>query len=260
MNSDNQIFLDFSAKLYQAESIDDMFSLLESSMVKMGFDNVSYTYLPRVLATSDLSIAPVFKISKEYNREFIDHYSKADFVKNDFTIKRILSGDLSPINWWQEDRAKQLTQKELEVIEVAREDYQMMNGISLPTYTDGCSLAGVSVISEEKEAAFSKLYGEKVEIAHRMAHAFSNRVLNQSNFYALFYQPFVNQLSPTEKRVLIGLAKGLHLKTIAENIGRDYKYISNFVVNKLRKKFGNVNRDRLLFEAGANRFDQVLED
>ena len=258
MQSNTQLFLDFSAQLYKTASIDDMFALLEQSIVALGFDNVSYTYLPRVLATSDLSIAPVFKISTDYNRDFIEHYSKAGFAKHDFTIKRILKGDLSPIDWWQEQNNQQLSSEESEVIRVAREDYQIRNGLSLPTFSDGYSLAGLSLVSEANDTAFAKLCRESTDIAHQMAFMFSDRVLNRADFYGLFYQPFTNQLSNTEKRVLIGLSEGLNVKEIAENIGRDYKYISNFVLDRLRKKFGNVSRDKLLFEAGANRIDQLL--
>lgn len=258
MNQITNIFLDFTEALYQATTIDDMFSALETAVTSMGFDNLSYTYVPRVIAAKHLPVSPVFKISQEYNQQFIDHYAEAGFAKDDFAIKRILAGDLSPINWWEYRKSNVLTHEEITVIQVAREEYKINNGITLPTYTDGESLAGVSVVSSESDQIFSLLYQEKFDYLHRMSFMFSDRVLSRSDFYQMFYHPFINLLSDTEKHVLIGLAKGEHLKVIADQVGRDYKYISNYVVSSLKKKFGAVTRDQLLFEIGANSLDRIL--
>lgn len=258
MDVSSKTFLDFADGLYATSNLDEMFALLETAILKLGFDGVSYTYVPRVIADSDIQVKPVFKVSREYNKKFIDHYTEANFSKDDFTIKRILSGNLSPIIWWQECDNGRLVKDEINVITVARADYRIQHGISFPTYTDGSGFAGVSVVSCENDKSFYILCSENTNLVRRMSFMFSDRVLSRPEFFSPFYTPFIEQLTSTEKLVLNGLISGTSIKKIAADAGRDYKYIANFVIPALRKRFGNINRNKLLVEIGANRLDLLL--
>jgi DNA-binding CsgD family transcriptional regulator len=254
-----QVFLDYCDALYAAKDIDTMFSGLEKAVQAMGFDNVSYTYVPGAIGQSLHQLAPIFKLSSAYNTQFIQHYSDARFGNHDFTIKRIMGGDLTPMIWWREADAKRLSKSELEVIEVARQDYGIHQGISLPTFTDGRSIAGVSITREEKDLAFEQLYEEKGSYLRKMSMMFSNRVLCMEEARVIFMIPIVQSLSLTEKQVLCELAKGRNLKSVCLELDLDYKYVANSVIKSLRKKFGNVTRDALMYEAGLLNIVRLLD-
>lgn len=255
-----QVFLDYCETLYAAQDVDTMFAGLEKAVQEMGFDNVSYTYVPGALGQSLHQLAPVFKLSRTYNARFIQHYSDAHFGKDDFTIKRITRGDLTPMIWWNEAKVKRLSKSELEVIEVARQDYGIHQGISVPTFTDGRSIAGVSITREEKDFSFDQLYEEKGTYLRKMSMMFSDRVLCLNEARVIFMMPIVQFLSVTEKQVLCELAKGRNLKAVCLELNLDYKYVANSVIKSLRKKFGNVTRDTLMYEAGLLNIARLLDE
>lgn len=245
-----QVFLEFCETLYSATDIDTMFNALEKAVLAMGFDNLSYTFIPGALGRSLNQLSPIFRISKSYNAKFIQHYSEARFGKDDFTIKRITSGDLTPMVWWREAEERRLAKSELEVITVAREDYGIHQGISVPAFSDGYNIAGVSVTREEVDRGFDQLYEERGEYLRKMSLMFSDRVLCTTEARAIFLAPLLRTLSSTEKHVLSSLAKGSNLKAVCQELDLDYKYVANSVIKNLRKKFGDVTRDTLMYEAG----------
>jgi len=260
MSSLQQVFLDFCDDLYACRDVDGMFAALEKAVQAMGFDNLSYTYVPGALGQSLTQLAPIFKLSRTYNTRFIQHYSEAKFGKDDFTIKRIMQGDLTPMVWWEEAGDKRLTQSELEVIAVAREDYGICHGVSVPTFTDRRSIAGVSVTREETDASFDQLWRERGDYLRKMSIMFSDRVLCMTEVKALFMAPILQSLSPTEKQVLCELAKGRNVKAVCQELHLDYKYVANSVLKSLRKKFGNVTRDTLMYEAGLLNITHLMDD
>ena len=260
MSTVNQIVLDYYDQLFSADGIDEMFLALEKATASLGFDNLSYTFVPGGISQSPNKLQPIFKISKRYNVGFIRHYVDAEFGQEDFTIKRILSGELSPMVWWQEAKNKSISRAEKAVIEVARGEYGIHHGISIPTYTDGYNIAGVSVTREYRDHQFDELCLERGEHLQRISQMFSDRVLCRHDIRAVFMAPFLQKLTATEKKVLSKLAKGCNLKAVCHELQLDYKYVANSVIKSLRKKFGNVTRDALMYEAGMLNFSQLLHE
>lgn len=255
--SQQLILLDYIDALDIAENLDELFAALQKAAFQLGFDGISYTYIPAVIIGALGDIPPVFKVSESFNPKFIDHYAEALFGEDDFTIKRITAGDLTPMNWWAEARNKTITSDEKHVIEVARDDYQLQNGLSIPTYSQNGSIAGVSAISFDKDQHFSRLCGENTRLLQKIARLFSDRVIASPDYHANFYLPFLQKLSFTQKSVLRLLSQGVHLKQIAARLNISYKYASN-VVDQLREKFGSVSRERLLYLAGLMQFEELI--
>lgn len=250
MSTMQQVFLEYCDALYSTSDLDTMFRALEKAVLALGFDNLSYTFIPGALGKSLRGLSPIFKLSREYNQKFIEHYSEAHFGKDDFTIKRITGGDLTPMVWWREAQNKRLSESELKVIAVARQEYGIHQGISVPTFTDGYNIAGISVTREEADRAFDRLCDERGDYLRRMSLMFSDRVLCLSEARTIFMTPILKTLSATEKQVLLELAQGRNLKAISQELKLDYKYVANSVLRSLRKKFGDVTRDMLMYEAG----------
>jgi hypothetical protein len=250
MSNLQQVFLEFCDALYSATDIDTLFAALEKAVQAMGFDNLSYTFVPGALGRSLYRLSPIFRLSQSYNAKFIQHYSEAHFGRDDFTIKRITGGDLTPMIWWREAEDKRLTKSELEVITVARQDYGIHQGISIPTFSDGYNIAGVSVTREEMDRGFDQLCMERGDYLRKMSLMFSDRALCLSEARTVFMEPLLQTLSTTERHVLCALAQGNNLKAVCQELELDYKYVANSVLKSLRKKFGNVTRDTLMYEAG----------
>lgn len=259
MDACQQILVNFAEKLYASEDIDTLFRELELAANQLGFEHISYTYVPDLLRRLLTELSPVFKLSSNYRTEFIEHYNQCNFGQHDFTIKRIAQMASEPINWWEEASQRNLSVEEKNIIEVAREDYGLRHGVTIPVFSDGSSIAGVSVTSGEKDPLFALLYQERVKYMTLIARMFSDRVLQLPQTRAHFLEPFLNLLSATEKNVLMLLSRGDNLKAIASELKLDYKYLANTVISSLRRKFGDIPRDQLLYQAGLIGFDQLFQ-
>ena len=256
---DNQtILLEFVERLHASGDIDSQFDALEHAVQQLGFEQVSFTYVPDLLNRLLANLSPVFKLSRNYRVDFIEHYQASHFGQHDFTIKKIARGELDPVHWWEMARQQRLSPEEQHVIEVARQDYGLRHGITIPVFADGENIAGVSVTSSEPDHPFDLLYQERVRILSLIARLFSDRVLQHPQNRALFFKPFLNGLSATEKSVLKLLAQGNNLKSIANHLQLDYKYLANNVIASLRRKFGDVSRDQLMYQAGKIEFDRLI--
>jgi len=258
MNDLRSVLIDFVDGLYSTTDPSTMFSVLESTIKKLGFDYISYTFMPSVILTSLSNSAPVFQVSQGYNQKFIQHYAEANFIDNDYTVKMILKGDMNTRNWWQDEKGDRLSELEKSVINVARYEYGIKSGITIPTFTDGHGVAGVSVSSEEGENAFSLLYSEKIKFLERISLMYSDRVLGISSAKSFFGASILEKMTKTEIRVVSMMAKGINIQAIAHELNLDYKYIANKVLPSIRRKMGGVSRDRMMYNVGRMAIDREL--
>ncbi|MCG8311898.1 MAG: autoinducer binding domain-containing protein [Pseudomonadales bacterium] len=258
MDNDQLILLDFVAALQVSDKVEDLFATLERSVVALGFDGISYTYVPQVIADTLEKTSPVFFTSGSYSSAFINHYGEANLGAQDFTIKRIASGDMSQIHWWHEVENRTLSRFEKRVLEIMRYDYQMTNGISIPTLSSEAALAGVSLFSGERGTDFDLLYREKAQALQVISRIFHDRVHGDTHYKFRFYEPFLNQITNGEKRILAMLAKGIQPKAIAIELEVTEKYVNN-VTGKLKDKFNVKSRNELLYVAGNINFIELYD-
>jgi DNA-binding CsgD family transcriptional regulator len=252
----DRVLLDFITAIDSANDVNTLFEVLEKAALDLGYDTISYTYIPSLVGEAIPQFSPIFKISQSYDTGFIEHYTTENFAAHDFTIKRIKEGDLKPMVWWDEASKDRLSRKEKRVIEVARADYGMRHGISIPTYSNKSDMAGVSVTSNESDHHFSLLCTESLDTMRKISRIFSDRVLAMPHVNNIFLAPLLTNLSATERRILQGLCKGMSLKVVACEINITHKYAGN-VVESLRSKLGNISRDRLLYIAGLMEFHNL---
>lgn len=256
--SDLKVILeDFIDSLYGTENLSTMFSAFEQAVKALGFDYISYTYIPGIILNANASCSPIFQLSDGYDSRFIQHYAEANFAEHDYTIKAILNRDMRIKNWW--DDVEVLDKQEKTVIDVARHDYGIKNGVTIPTYGDGFNVSGVSVSSTDGSNSFSLLYQENIDFIRKISQIYSDRVIGVASAKSVFERPFLDQLTQTEKLVLSRLAEGCNVQAIAADIQRDYKYIANRVLPSIRGKMGNVSRDRMMYLAGNIFIDKIEE-
>lgn len=192
---------------------------------------------------------PIFQVSETYPQTFIDHYVGARFDKQDFTIKQIEDGNLTPMDWWDCQQKGQITSAEKQVIQVAREDYGIENGLSIPTMSQPEGIAGVSIISEETDQAFRQLQTENGVQLNICTKLFHDCVFNIPEYKSQFLIPAIANLTETEKKVLRYLVSGLPMKAVQDGTGVPYKYATK-VLGEVREKFGKITKDKLVYALG----------
>jgi len=235
-SSDFQLFV---SNLYEANDFEQAFNVFESQVLKLGFDGVLYTYIPRVLLDTQFHLNPVYHVSSEYSPKYMEHYTEARFERVDPLVQAVQDGIVNPISW----------------INTAK-DYGINNGVTLPLLSGQSGIAGASIISEETKA-FSKLLDSRIEILTLCTRLFHNMVLSNAPYKAEFSKPMLNSLSKTELQLLTGLSRGQSPAQIASEINRSEGYLEQVMI-KMRRKLSGVesedipiiNKNQLLYYAG----------
>jgi len=233
-----------------------VFKVLEKHVEALEFAGLVYSLMPIGL-NALANDGPVFLASSNFSPAFLDHYLNANFAADDFTIKRILKGDLNTIDWWSEERKGKLLTQEQQVIQVARTDYNITNGISIPTLSTLQHIAGASIISEENNPCFAMLLDERLLMLQAIINLFHQRIYCNLECRKTFYLPLLNQLTDREKRVLQFTGTGQAYKAIDERYAISASSASN-VRSDLFKMFGVKNVSELAYIAGLHNLVEIL--
>ena len=261
MNTINQqqlVLLDFVEAMDKSESLDQLFGHLESAVNQLGFDGISYTYIPLILTTSLIRHAPLFMTSSSYDQQFIDRYAEENLSEDDFTIHRISDQQLAPMNWWQEVAEGKLTRREKRVLNIMRYDHGLNNGLSIPVMSTDSAMAGFSIMSADGSDRFNMLYQERLRVLQTICRLFHDRVHAEPDFKSHFYFPVFNHFSQTEKLVVKLLASGSQVKVIAQQLELSDRYVYN-VRDKLRVKFGVTTSEKMFYLAGLLQWNELID-
>ncbi len=246
----NHLLTDFITQFNNTVSLADSFKVLEHTVELLGFAGLVYSSIP--IGLSAMSNADVvFLKSTHFSAAFLEHYAEASFAANDFTIKRIQSGNLSTANWWSEEQKGLLLTEEKQVIEVARTDYQINNGISIPMLSTPHHIAGASVISDEQNPYFAKLLIERLPLLQTCITLFHHRVQGSTDYKKTFYLPVLNNLNAREKQILKFTLSGKAYKTLDSRYGISASAAAN-IRTELFKKFEVSNVNELAYLAGLH--------
>lgn len=251
-----QLIVDYVSELCAAEGMDQCFEALERAVIRLGFDGIVYSsYLLRLNGEGGAS--PVILRSEGFDVAFLTHYAEAGFADQDFTIKRILQGDLSPMDWWHEDERGTLEQEEKAVIEVARHDYGLCNGISIPTLSDREEIAGASLVSRDRGPEFGKLLDERLEVLRNLVRLFHDRLHADPVCRKTMMLARLSDLSEKERKTLEFLTTGRPLKSID---GKDVTpAYANKLLNDLSRRLGASNRQQLRYVLGLYRIHELWD-
>lgn len=250
-------FLDFVDGLYSADSFESAFAIFESHVLKLGFEGVLYTYIPRILLDSDLSEKPVYSVSTDYCPAYLSHYTEARFDQLDPLIRAVNDGVSEPIDWWGEVCADYIEQKPASRSVLATAfDYGIKHGLTLPLMSGARGAAGASFISEENHG-FDTLVGERLKQLKLSTRLFHSMVLSDACYMGNFAKPLLQSLSDTERKFVIGLAQGKSTKALSQQLNRSNKYLEQVMISVRKKLSGDVDqksevitRNQLLYYAG----------
>jgi hypothetical protein len=239
----------YIAELYAAETLETRFQVYEKYLKQLGFDGATYLFAARAQWEAFTSIPAVFLHTTAYPTQFLEHYNTERLDQCDFTIRKVLEGDTRPKDWREHEQQAQLSAKEHHVIQLAREDYGIMNAISIPTMLDERGAAGASIISTEKDYAFQTLKHERLETLRYCTKLFHDINFADSSLPQKFVLPLVTSLKPKEITIIRYLASGAPFKNIEDTTGITYSYATN-VLEKLRHRLGGITKDKLLYLIG----------
>ncbi len=250
----NNLLIDFIIEFESSSSLNDCFKVLEKCVEGLGFTGLVYSLIPlHHLANND----PVFLASSNFSANFLEQYAYENFATHDYTIKRIITGDLTPTDWWAEEEQGKLLTQEKHVIQVAKSDYHIFNGISIPTLSAAHQIAGASIISQDNNLSFATLLEERLLILRAIINLFHYRVCSNLEFTKNFYFPLLTKLTELEKKVLQFTVSGRSYKSIDANDGISANSASN-VRSDLFKKFKVKNVNELAYIAGLHRLIEML--
>lgn len=243
MDRESHGFLgEFAERLVLARDYTEAFKVFEIFVQSLGYAGVLYTYIPRIVLERNHLKQPIYSASSDYNPDYISHYMEARFDLNDPIVKAIDSGELKVLDWWGEVGKGYMSSSERNVIEVAREDYQIINGFTIPFLSSTEGIAGASFISDAKDRQYQLLRDSNKETLKIGAHLFHAAVMSSSWRQTQFVIPALGVLNPLERKILHGLATGLKAKQIADKSGKSQKYIEK-VLRQLKFKLAGTSEN-----------------
>lgn len=248
---------EYAESLYKAKNFEEAFNSLEEHVLKLGFEGVLYTYIPRILLESNFSSQPVYEVSSDYAPAYLQHYTEARFDKNDPLIQIVSSGYNKEIDWWEGINKEYMDRNKAskEVIATSL-DYGISNGITLPLLSGEKGISGASFISSETRV-YKTLKKENLDNLMLCTKMFHSLVISDACYSRHFLMPLLESLSLTERKFLQGLAQGKSPTKISVELNRSEKYLEQ-VMLKLKYKLSDtnsdnakiINRNQLLYYAG----------
>lgn len=248
---------EYAYSMCMAADYDSAFKALNDLVELLGYDGILYTFIPRFKLNSDSLKHPIYSVSGGYSPEFISHYMEARFDRQDAMIKAISDGQLATMNWWEEVQRGNLSSEEKLVLDTARQDYGISNGITIPVLTGDQGIAGASIISNDKDRLFLINLIENQELLECCVKLFYKKVMLEPWKSKVFVEPLLGSFNSNERSVMKSLIVGKSAKIIASDMGIGIKYVEK-ITRQLRFKFSgendlgnpNISTAELVYQAG----------
>ena len=209
----------FCTKLYTAETFKDHFKIYGSYVEKLGYDGACYTFLPKIQVENISLVQPIFEYTKNYPIAFLEHYAKEQLHNHDFTIRKGKENcSLDPMDWREHELSGTLTEDEISLIQLAKNEYGIINAYTIPTQVSDVILAGATVISSLSDTDFQKLKKETLTTLDIITKLLHDKCYANSCLVPIFSQPLLDKLNPTELKALRLLADGITPQQLVDHM------------------------------------------
>ena len=203
------------------------------------------------------NVQPVLHYSDSF-APYIAHYLKNDYGNRDFVLRLALQGHREPIDWWEEIEAGNVTKEEEEVTQDSKQNFNIQQGLSIPVLYGTFAIAGISVISMDKDInAFKELKRQSLNDLQILANEYHSHILKSKDDLLFFILPLLENLTETKKRVLKHLMSGQPMKTIPQTYDISQRFAEKTLVN-IRKDFGNISTNELMYILGMVNMHEYL--
>lgn len=222
-------------------------SLMEQSCQSLGFDHFHYHLVnTQELARTKLTdLAPNVFYTSTYDRKWIDHYLKEDYMNSDPVMQDTFRAR-EPIVWDEHYRRDTRTKGEEKVMAAAC-DYGIRRGMSIPIRGPAGEYGALSVHSSLKDTEFYKLVNARryeLDLLAYHAHDLAFRKFQRNGV------PKHVPLSDREIEVLRWTADGKTAWEIATILNISERTV-HFHIQKIMTKFGARNKTHAMAKASS---------
>ena len=232
------------------------FQLLTTKTQELGWDDVLYSFYPRPMYLNK-QIQPVLHFSEGFG-SFVAHYIRSNYGNRDFVLRLAMNRRETPIDWWEDIEAGNVTPEEMEVTLDAKNNFEIHQGLSVPVLDGTFAIAGISVISKNSDRDhFLRLKNDFAQDLYDAANEYHLKTIAKKDGLLFFIQPLMDSLNEKKQAVIKHLITGKPLKVIDKTYDITPEYAKK-VVAKLRKEFGNVTTNELIYLMGLINIQKYL--
>lgn len=248
---------DYVDALLKAASLQAAFSIYQKEVVRLGFDGVLYSIIPKAIMQSNFRVKPVFEVSSDFGGDFMSHYWEAEFYKHDPLIEALQAGIRETLDWNSVlcEQFISLSASTREVMDVARLN-GIEQGLTIPLMTDERGVAAATIISRDSHG-FSALKRAALADLEMRTSLFHNLVMANPGYSDVFSEPMVGMFNTKQLGYVVGMASGLSTEDIAYSLGTSVGYLEQSMLKLRRKMSGvsefepaTVNRNQVMYTAG----------
>jgi len=241
--------MQFSYSESESISLEQHFSVYEKFLRQLGYDGATYSFVPKIQIEVMKDLPAIFLSTSAYPIGFIEQYTAERLDQNDFTVRKILAGEMIPMDWREHEINGWVSEIEANVIKLARDKYGIKNAISIPMLYEEKGLAGASVISYLNDDAFNKLKEKTLDSLLSITRLFHVRISSEEDLTYKFILPVLKNLSEKEITILSYKASGKLMVNIEDETGISSSFAAN-LLSRLRKRLGGINTERLMYLMG----------
>lgn len=238
-------FLTYVENLYTSETVEEKFKQLEVFTESLGFEGVLYTFIPSLYGDKTVpDFVPVYMTSRHFNQGYLEHYAAAEFSRSDPFIAAVVNGEKASIDWWGRHQFTPYKGSALEVIRVAKEDYGVRNGVTIPLHSSDKGIAGATLITGDEGEVFTALKYERLAEAEVACRIFHDHLSSNLEWHLPFLYPLASQMNSTEQKVLKFILDGGAVKQLPDiNVSERYGYN---VMRHIRNGFGFRSNEQMI--------------
>ncbi|WP_158278772.1 autoinducer binding domain-containing protein [Leucothrix arctica] len=235
----------------------DAFSELTKDITSLGFDAVLYSFFPRPMYIN-AKIQPVLHFSEAF-APFVSNYLTNDYGNRDFILRLALEGRQGTVDWWEEINSGNVTKEEQEVTIDAKQNFGIHHGLSIPILSGSFAISGISVISKNPDLShFQEIKEQSLDALKELASDYHTKIIMSQNDVRFFVLPLIEQLNDTKKKVIKHLMSGKPMKNISDTYGGLTPRYAEKVVIEIRKEFGDISKNELIYILGMIHVHQFL--
>lgn len=240
------LFSEFCLNLGLSKTFSEAFEQFEGFITRIGFDSALYSYMPSIVHFNTKeslfgSSASLFWVSNDYPKAFLDVYNDRGYLNTDPIAQLIREGCRDILDWSEVQTHQQVSKQGQEVFDVAKHEYGLHFGVTIPTFSGKVGISAVSVMSHNPDSEhFEQLKQARLHHIVSASRLLNAMVTAQRFDQTIFTYPVLPKFNETQRKVIRGLLNGLSVPAIAKQIHKSSGYIEN-TVRDMRIKLGGLN-------------------
>lgn len=229
--------LESITKLYQLESLDDIYEHTKLFFDSLEFKHFNYSLVPNYYSPTHATSPPV--TLNTYDTSWMEYYNDKRYDKYDLSVQHCLKGAPEPYIWNRSFNLKDLPKRNRMVFQEARVA-GVTQGVSLPLLKHAGAIGAGAVSFEGSDSQIDPFLATRIDIVGQYFYALNEVVV--SRFSDIFGSNHSPELTEREYDVLRWMSHGCTYEEISQKltigISTVRKHISSIFI-KLGAKNSN---------------------